>query len=344
MTRYAFLWVIPLFVIGSGPAAGEAGPDSDPVLSPRELALSLPLDCRLTETCWVANYVDVNPGAQAQDFHCQPRTYDGHDGVDFAIRDLDQMHRGVSVIAAVSGTVRAIRNDMEDVLLEHDAAGRSITGRECGNGVVMDHDGGWQTQYCHLRRDSVRVRVGERVARGSELGLVGISGKTTFPHLHLTVRHNGKIVDPFTGLGLGAGCRSQGRSLWAEPQSIPYEEVALYNLGLSDEPPRIADIRRGQARQPGLDRTAQRLVLWVDLFGVQKGDRVRLRITGPHDQSLLDYEQVIDRTRARQFLFAGRSRTAPEWVEGLYNGEVILRRTHPEKVFTTRATTSMFLK
>jgi hypothetical protein len=344
VTRYAFLCVLTLLALGSGLAAVEAGPDPDPLHYPHEFDLSLPLDCRLTETCWVANYVDVNPSAQAQDFQCQPRTYEGHDGVDFAIRDLEQMRRGVSVVAAASGTVRAMRNDMKDVLLEPSTSSHSIAGRECGNGVVIDHAGGWQTQYCHLQRGSVGVHVGETVSRGHRLGLVGISGKTEFPHLHFTVRYHGTIVDPFTGRGLGAGCHAQGHPLWIEDHAVGYEEVALYNLGFSDGPPHIADIRRGHNPAQALDRTVQRLVLWVDLLGVQKGDRIKLRIIGPHGRSLLSHERLVDRAQARQFLFAGTSRTAALWSEGLYKGEVTLRRTHQEKDFTTKAAISVFLK
>jgi D-3-phosphoglycerate dehydrogenase len=48
-----------------------------------------------------------------------------------------------------------------------------IAGRECGNGVVIAHEDGWETQYCHMRRGSVAVQPGERVARGQTLGLVG---------------------------------------------------------------------------------------------------------------------------------------------------------------------------
>ena len=51
--------------------AGQAG------LIERE-GLDLPAECILGETCWVANYVDVDPADAALDFHCNPRTYNGH--------------------------------------------------------------------------------------------------------------------------------------------------------------------------------------------------------------------------------------------------------------------------
>lgn len=215
MANYAWVWVLTVLTIGFGLAAVGDGVNADQSRASSGLSLALPLDCRLGETCWVANYVDVLAGPHAQDFHCQPRSYDGHDGTDFAIRDLDEMSRGVFVLAAESGTVRAVRNDMEDVLIKPQSRA-SIAGRECGNGLVIDHGEGWQTQYCHLQRGTVRVYPGDLAARGSALGLIGISGKTEFPHLHFTVRHNGNTIDPFTGMRADAGCHSQGQPLGLE--------------------------------------------------------------------------------------------------------------------------------
>ena len=129
MAKYACGCVLTILTIGLAFTIVGAGPDADQSRVSSRLSLAVPLDCRLGETCWVANYVDVLSGPQAQDFHCQPRTNDGHDGTDFAIRDLDQMYRGVVVLAAESGMVRAVRNDMEDVLIEQQSLD-AIAGRE----------------------------------------------------------------------------------------------------------------------------------------------------------------------------------------------------------------------
>lgn len=53
-----------------------------------------------------------------------------------------------------------------------------------GNHVVVDHEDGVFSVYCHLQRGSVAVRVGQRVETGEQLGMVGNSGNTTEPHLH----------------------------------------------------------------------------------------------------------------------------------------------------------------
>ena len=75
-----------------------------------------------------------------------------------------------------------------------------VKGRGCGNSVAVNHGGGWETYYCHLRRGSLTVRRDQRVEKGDKLGFVGSSGLAEFPHVHLGVRKDGKVIDPFVGL------------------------------------------------------------------------------------------------------------------------------------------------
>jgi hypothetical protein len=288
--------------------------------------LTRPLRCVLGETCWVANYVDVDPTPGARDFRCGPRTYDGHTGVDFAVRDLGVMRAGVAVIASAAGTVRNVRDGLEDVAATEAASRARVSSRECGNGVVIEHADEWETQYCHLRRGSVRVKAGDRVARGTPIGLVGLSGETEFPHLHLSVRHKGIAIDPFTGRAGAAGCGLAGKPLWQADQPVPYEEVALYNAGFAGGQPDIERIRRGEPGETPVTATSPALVLWVDMLGVRAGDTVRLTITGPRGERVVDQQQTIDRTQARRYAFAGRRNAGGHWPAGRYRGEAVLIR------------------
>jgi murein DD-endopeptidase MepM/ murein hydrolase activator NlpD len=67
-----------------------------------------------------------------------------------------------------------------------------------GNAVVIAHGHGVRTFYAHLSR--IDVVVGERVARGQQIGLVGSTGHSTGPHLHFEVRVRGAAVDPLSAL------------------------------------------------------------------------------------------------------------------------------------------------
>ncbi len=309
-----------------GAAAASSVVETDPLTTGEGGGLDLPLACRLGETCWVANYVDVDPTEAAHDFRCKGRSYNAHNGTDFAIRDRAVMEQGVPVVASAPGTVRRVRDGMEDAALTDEASRALVAGRECGNGMVIDHEGGWQTQYCHLRRGSIRVKSGDRVERGSPLGLVGLSGRTEFPHVHLTVRRNGRVIDPFTGQAQSAGCGVEGKPLWRSEAHAFYEEVALYNAGFSSEKPRARAIREGREASTMLPPTAPELFLWADILGVQAGDRVRFRIVGPGGEEILDGEKLIGRTQARRLIFAGRGLQREAWPPGAYTGHITLTR------------------
>jgi murein DD-endopeptidase MepM/ murein hydrolase activator NlpD len=63
-----------------------------------------------------------------------------------------------------------------------------------GNLVVVDHGNGLSTAYAHA--SSILVGVGQSVAQGETISLVGSTGNSSGPHLHFEVRVNGTAVDP----------------------------------------------------------------------------------------------------------------------------------------------------
>jgi len=63
-----------------------------------------------------------------------------------------------------------------------------------GGTVVIDHGQGIYTCYFHMSKFGVKV--GQTIAKGSEIGLSGVSGRVTGPHLHFAVRVGGTQVDP----------------------------------------------------------------------------------------------------------------------------------------------------
>jgi murein DD-endopeptidase MepM/ murein hydrolase activator NlpD len=63
-----------------------------------------------------------------------------------------------------------------------------------GNCIVIDHGQGLLTLYLHL--SEMRVKEGERVVKGQQIGLSGGTGRATGPHLHLAVRWQGIYLNP----------------------------------------------------------------------------------------------------------------------------------------------------
>src|SRR5262249_29150241 len=138
--------------------------------------LELPVACEIGKTCFIQNYVDHDAGPGVRDYMCGSMTYDGHDGTDIRVPTTAAQQKGVAAVAAAAGEVLRRRDGMPDVSLRAAPPGW-LEGRDCGNGVVLRHADGWETQYCHMAQGSIRVAPGERVAAGQPLGRVGISGK-----------------------------------------------------------------------------------------------------------------------------------------------------------------------
>ena len=70
---------------------------------------------------------------------------------------------------------------------------------DCGNRVTIDHKNGLTTTYCHMSQ--IKTATGTPVSAGQVIGLVGSTGASTGPHLHVSVRKNGQSVDPMIYLG-----------------------------------------------------------------------------------------------------------------------------------------------
>ena len=63
-----------------------------------------------------------------------------------------------------------------------------------GNLVIVSHGNGVETYYAHCSK--ILVSVGQQVSSGDKIALVGSTGNSTGPHLHLEVRINGQPVNP----------------------------------------------------------------------------------------------------------------------------------------------------
>ncbi|SFR58435.1 M23 family metallopeptidase [Litoreibacter janthinus] len=283
---------------------------------------SLPIDCDLGETCFIQNYVDVDPSEAHLDAFCGPLSYDGHKGTDIRLISLADMEAGVAVLAAAPGTVRAIRDGMADIASSAPNA-PDLGGKDCGNGLVIDHGGGWETQYCHMKEGSVSVAKGQRVAKGTPLGEVGLSGRTEFPHIHMSIRQDGEVIDPFALDATPGKCNASKKTLWEDP--IPYQPGGLLDAGFAGNVPDFAQIKAGMDDPAALSPEVAGLVLWGYAFGTQTGDVMEFNIKGPdgwrHDQ-LVEFRK----NQAQLFRASGRKQPEGGWPNGAYIGTVTLSR------------------
>ena len=305
-----------------------AKPRPDPVLR-----LSLPLACRLGTDCAVQSYVDDDPGAEPHDFLCRGRTYQGHNGTDFRIPSLTRMHEGVPVLASATGRVLRVRDGVPDLSVRERGTA-AVANEECGNGIVIDHGHGWETQYCHLAKGSVRVKPGQRVRNATPIGLIGLSGDTEFPHVHLTVRKDGRAVDPFA-YGAAPGSCGGGRMLWRD--RIAYQSGKVLVAGFATRPIAMADAQAyGAAQKPRPTTDSPALVAFVQAIGLEKGDVQKLAIIGPDARVVVAAEAApLDHDKAQAIVDVGRKRPAGGWAPGVYQANYAIRRGGVDVILRT---------
>jgi murein DD-endopeptidase MepM/ murein hydrolase activator NlpD len=313
-TAAAFIFVLGGLALACGTAAQDAPP-----------VLELPLRCKVGTDCFIQQYFDHDPGPGAKDYRCGVKVYDGHDGTDFRLPTQAAQRDGVAVLAAADGVVQGVRDGMADADVRIAGAG-SVKGRECGNGVLLMHRGGWQTQYCHMANGSVRVRNGQSVAAGTELGLVGESGDAAFPHLHLSVRHGPEKIDPF---GFGAQRCGEGRSLWSARarEQLAYHAPELINAGFADGPVSMADIEAGISASRQATVQGAGLAAYVRAIGLAAGDVQALSVTAPDGTLFAQSSPApLDANKAEWFMLTGRKRKADGFRPGRYTARYLVRR------------------
>lgn len=101
------------------------------------------------------------------------------------ITSNDEIHKGVDVAAPEGTPIRLVFSGVIAEVGESDIYGKYI---------LVDHGNELYTRYCHCSR--ALVEVGYNLKQGEIIALVGNTGWSTGPHLHLEIISNGKYCDP----------------------------------------------------------------------------------------------------------------------------------------------------
>jgi murein DD-endopeptidase MepM/ murein hydrolase activator NlpD len=94
-------------------------------------------------------------------------------------------HRGLDFRSPMGNPVKCVADGKVILVGDHYYA---------GNSVYVDHGNGVVSMYFHLSEPTVKV--GETVRRGQTVGLTGMTGRATGPHLHFSLSVLGELVDP----------------------------------------------------------------------------------------------------------------------------------------------------
>ena len=298
----------------------------------------LPIDCTISVDCFVQSLSDMDPGPGVLDPFCGQNTYDGHKGTDIRVRTIEDLKKGVAVLAGSAGVVRGTRNDMKDRIIRTNDDRKRIEGRECGNGVVIDHGNGYESQYCHMLRGSVKVKKGQRVKAGQILGNVGVSGLTQFPHLHFTIRKDSQWLDAVTGLEPEGACSTQEitKSFFKAEDLKKFTDTSakLLASGIAGQ---VIDhkslvLKGGPAQAKQGDEAT---VGWVWFINLSKGDQIRITLNGPDGVIATNLTEPLDHHKASWSGFAGRKRTPKPGTYTLISE--IVRDKKAIQTFTTKS-------
>ena len=308
-------------------AGAAIGAFASVAIAQEKIELSLPLACEPHKTCFIQNYFDLDPGSGVRDYACGVAAYDKHTGVDFRLISAEAAKSGVSVIASADGTVKGVRDGVTDIFIRD--ATSDLKGRDCGNGVVLDHGNGWETQYCHMMMGSVTVSKGQTIKRGDKLGHVGFSGMADFAHVHLTVRRNGEAIDPFLPDAKDGTCQRDGKSagLWQPAAIAPfaYRSGEIITSGFTGVAPNLDSLEKSHTVEP-LDEVSPALLFYARFINLLAGDRIRIVIDGPGGTLVEQLSEPLERNKATYVSYAGKKRREVPWQQGRYEARAEIVR------------------
>lgn len=110
-------------------------------------------------------------------------------------------HAGLDITATLGSKIYPLKDGVVVLI--------SFTRWDYGRSVIVDHGNGFQTRYAHMGK--IYVEEGENVSTTTSIGEVGLTGRTTGPHLHIEVLKNGRSVNPRGYLDLVRGRVAKSR-------------------------------------------------------------------------------------------------------------------------------------
>ena len=299
-TFFCGFFALPLCFVSTCTSAQDNGPS---------IKLQSPINCTLDQDCFIQQFTDMDASPSSADPFCGTATYNGHKGTDIRLRTLEDIQNNIEVLAAAGGTIKGVRRNVPDRIVESAADRKALKGKECGNGVVIDHGNNIETQYCHLKQYSVNLSAGHKVKAGQTLGYVGASGLAQFPHLHISVRKDGRILDPFTGHFQSQGCSEQtGKSWWTDRSILTAQrEVILLDSNVTGAPIKHNMLVKAPPRKASPQDAAT--VGWVWYSNLKADDRVFINLQGPKGFNAKTLTEPLNRNKASWSGFVGKSRT-----------------------------------
>ena len=255
----------------------------------------------------VSNFVDLNaafPG-QILDYNCGTRSYDlndgyNHQGIDYFLWPFSWLmmdSADVRIVAAAPGIIIGKDDGNNDRSCPDNFSSN-------WNAVYVQHADGTVMWYGHMRTGSLTAKgVGASVTTGEYLGLVGSSGFSTGPHLHMELRSGtggGSVhIEPYAG-----ACRA-GPSEWAAQRAYydsainrlsTHSAVVNFNTACPNPGQEVTNFRR--IFQPG-----QRVYLYAFFRDLQAGHSINAVLRRPNGTVYSNVNATADTTYSAAYYY-----------------------------------------
>jgi len=181
----------------------------------------------------------------------------------------------------------------------------------------------------------VIVTPGESVSGGQALGLLGLSGFTTYPHLEFFVIKDDRFIDPFYPAEKVGECGQTDNSLWKNINSLPYHDSKVVSSGFSDAIPQLNQVVLGSHQQAFLPSSIKRLAFWIQVIGAKKDDIHSIIIYNQRNEIIAESSNnVLGNDQSVGILSIVHELTSGNLAPGLYKGSFIAERVANGKKMT----------
>lgn len=287
------------------------------------------------ESVWaISGYVDENPAYpdQLTDYNCGTRTYDtssgyNHQGIDVFTwpfwwyqMDYDQSQ----VIAGATGQIIGKFDGNFD--------------RSCSfnnnqwNAIYVQHGDGSTAWYGHMKSGSLTSKgIGDNIAQGEFLGIIGSSGNSTGPHLHFEVYDNAsQLIDPNFG-----PCNTMNPDTWFQNQK-PYLNTYINRIATHSAPPVFPTCPDTETLNISNQYFEGDPIYWMVYLKDQvAGTQAQLKVTDPNNTIVASWVLDLNADYYASWWYWDPPSIAPSgpvgtWLyEVTYNGQTVV---HPFEI------------
>lgn len=253
----------------------------------------------------ISNYVDHNPNYpnQIQDWNCGTRTYDSSNGYN---------HAGIDIFTWPFGWYQMDNSQAEIIAAAPGIIINKYDGnydRRCAmsnlnwNAVYVQHNDGSVAWYGHMKNGSLTSKaIGENVAVGEYLGIVGSSGNSTGPHLHFEVYNSSNaLVDPYQG---PCNTWTSSSGSWWQTQK-PYQDPKINGI-LTHSAQVVLDNGCGVQETTNFKNAfnaGEHVFTYIYLSDILVGSNVNMKLIRPDNTLAYDYNFTMDTFYAASYWY-----------------------------------------